>query len=354
MRRPVMLMATLALVVSACGAAEDGATDTTATESPATTGVTETSAAAGGGSMVLYSGRSEDLVAPLIERFEAETGTDVEVRYAGSGELATTLIQEGAQSPADLFWSQDSAFAGAVALEGLFEPLPDELLGLVPERFNDSEGRWVAITARTRVFILNPEMVADPPADIWALTDPAWSGRLGIAPTNGSFVAFVSGMVLAEGEERTLEWLEGIAANQPVIFDGNSPIVEAVNAGDVDAGLVNHYYLLRLASEQGGATAVNHSFESGDPGALVLPSGAGLLATAANRDAGLEFIRFLLTEESQRYFLEEIFEYPTVEGVGTPEGQVPLEELPEVGIDISELATVVDTATNLISEAGLT
>ncbi len=342
MRRTILMVMTLALVVSACGGAEDAATDTT------------DASAGAGGSMVLYSGRSEDLVAPLIERFEAETGISVDVRYAGSGELATTIIQEGEQSPADVFWSQDSAFAGAVALEGLFEPLPDDIQSLVPARFSDSEGRWVGITARSRVFVLNPELVADPPADIWALTDPEWSGRVGIAPTNGSFVAFVSGMVLAEGEDRTREWLQGMAANDPVIFDGNSPIVEAVNAGDVDAGLVNHYYLLRLASEQGGATAVNHSFGSGDPGALVLPSGAGLLATSANREAGLEFIRFLLSEESQQYFLEEIFEYPTVAGAGTPLGQVPLEELPEVDIDVSELATVIDTATNLIAEAGLT
>lgn len=339
----------LALMLAACGGGgEDGAT-TTAAE-PAT----DTTADAAGGSIVIYSGRSEDLVAPLVERFEEETGIDAEVRYAGSGELATTLIQEGDQSPADVFWSQDPAFAGAVALEGMFEPLPADVLDMVPGRFSDSEGRWVGVTARARVFIYNPELVSEPPADVWALTGSEWSGKLGVAPTNGSFVAFVSGMILAEGEDRALEWLQGIAANDPVIFDGNSPIVEAVNAGDVAAGLVNHYYLLALANEQGGATAVNHSFASGDPGALVMSSGVGLLATAANQDAGLEFIRFLLSEESQTYFLEDIFEYPLIEGAGTPADQVPLEELPTLDIDPSQLATVVDQATTLIAEAGLT
>jgi iron(III) transport system substrate-binding protein len=161
-------------------------------------------------------------------------------------------------------------------------------------------------------------------------------------------------MILAEGEDRTLDWLQGIAGNDPVIFDGNSPIVEAVDAGDVAAGLVNHYYLLQLANEQGGATAVNHSFASGDPGALVMSSGVGLLATADNREAGLEFIRFLLSAESQTYFLDDIFEYPLIEGAGTPADQVPLEDLPTLDIDPSELATVVDQATTLIAEAGLT
>ena len=305
-------------------------------------------------SLTLYSGRSEDLVAPLVERFESETGIDVEVRYAGSGELATVLAQEGESTPADVFWSQDPAFAGAVALAGLFEPLPAEILDLVDARYSDGEGRWVGVTARNRVFVYNPTLVDALPADIWALTDPEWKGRIGVAPTNGSFVAFVSAMLATEGRERTLAWLEGVAANEPQIFDGNSPIVAAVDGGDVDAGLVNHYYLLRLAAEQNGATAINHSFESGDPGALVMPSGAGLIAGADNRDEALEFIGFLLAEESQRYFLDEVFEYPLVDGIGTPEGQLPLTDLPTLDLDPTALAEVVDDATSLIAEAGLT
>lgn len=345
-------IAALALLVSACG--DDASTETTTAATTVAETDTTTPAERDEASLVLYSGRAEELVDPLIERFEAETGITVDVRYAGSGELATTLVQEGDQSPADVFWSQDPAFAGAVALAGLFEPLPADILELVPARFSDAEGRWVGVTARTRVFIHNPELVSELPADIWSLTDPSWSGQLGVAPTNGSFVAFVSGMVLAEGEERTLEWLQGIAANDPVIFDGNSPIVDAVNAGDVPAGLVNHYYLLRVIDEQGSATAVNHSFAAGDPGALVMPSGAGLVAGAENSEEGLEFIRFLLTEESQTYFLEDVFEYPLIEGIGAPAGQVPLEELPELDVEMSDLATVIDTATDLIAEAGLT
>lgn len=353
MRRPALATA-LALLVAACGGATGGATTTTATET--TTPETTTTAPSADRRLVVYSGRSEELVAPLFDRFEEATGIDLEVRYAGSGELATTLLQEGARSPADVFFSQDPAFAGAVALAGLFQPLPDDVLSQVPARFSDEEGRWIGITARNRVFVYNPGLVADDelPPDIWALTDPAWNGRIGVAPTNGSFVAFVAGMLLAEGEERTLEWLQGISANAPVIFDGNSPIVAAVDGGDVDAGLVNHYYLLRIEAEQGEATARNHFFQTGDPGALVLPTGAGVLATAANPDEALEFIRFLLSEEAQTFFLEEVLEYPLVEGIGTPPGQTPLADLPTPDVPLSDLATVLDRATELISEAGLT
>jgi iron(III) transport system substrate-binding protein len=330
------------LVIAACGG--DG--DTTATDAAGQ--------ATGSGVLVLYSGRSEDLVEPLVTMFEEQSGIDVDVRYAGSGELATTLIQEGDATPADVFWSQDPAFAGAVALEGMFEPLPEEILSTVPERFSDREGRWVGVTARSRVLVYNTELVDDLPTDVWSLTDPIWSGRLGVAPTNGSFVAFVSGMILAEGEDRTLEWLGGIAANDPVIFDGNSPIVAAVDSGDVDLGLVNHYYLLRLIDEQGEGAAANHFFGSGDPGALVMPSGIGVLEGAANREAAVEFVTFLLGEEAQTFFLEQIFEYPLRDGIGTPGDQVPLSELPTLEVDPTELATVVDTATDLIAQAGLT
>lgn len=339
------LLTFVALAFAACGGDQQGAQP----DDPEATGTVD-----GARSMVLYSGRSEDLVAPLMARFEEATGIDVEVRYAGSGEMATTLVQEGSQTPADAFWSQDPAFAGAVAREGLFQTLPDDILGLVDRRFSDGEGRWVGITARSRVLVYNPGLVENPPADIWALTDPAWEGRLGVAPTNGSFVAFVSAMVLTEGSDRTREWLDGIAANDPVIFDGNSPIVEAVDAGDVDAGLVNHYYLLRLADEQGGATAVNHFFADGDPGALVMPSGIGVIEGADNGDEALELVRFLLDGEAQTYFLEEVFEYPLVEDIGTPSGQMALDDLPTLDIDPSDLATVVDQATDLIAEAGLT
>ncbi len=361
MRRLTALVAVIALL-AACGG-DGGSTTTAATETtgadatapPETTAATETTTGeASTGPLTLYSGRNENFVQPVVDAFTEETGIEVEVRYAGTGELATTIMTEGDASPADVFWAQDPAFIGGLAKAGYLAELPEDILSLVPERFADADGRWVGITARARVFVYNTELVASDelPADIWELTDPKWHGRLGVAPTNGSFVAFVTGMILSEGEERTREWLEGLAANEPQIFDGNGPIVDAVVAGDLDAGLVNHYYLLQRIAELGEVPAANHFFSDGDPGGLVMATGAGILASSDQPEESAELIRCLLTEESQRHFLG-LFEYPLVEGIGTPEGQLPLDELPTLDISLTDTADTLDPALTLIAESGL-
>lgn len=347
-------MRRLALLLSVSLLAACAGEATTTTEDPSTTSTDVTADEGTTSSLTLYSGRSEELVGPVIAAFEDETGIDVDVRYAGSGELATTILEEGDRSPADVYYAQDPAFAGALSEAGALAELPADILALVPDRYSDPDGRWVGVTARARVLVMNPDLVPEPPSSVFDLTDPAWAGRLGVAPTNASFIAFVAGMLVTEGEEQTREWLEGIAANDPVIFDGNSPIVAATDAGDVAAGLVNHYYLLRLEAEQGSATAVNHVFAPGDPGALVLPTAAGVLASSENEEAALSLVRFLLSPESQEYFLEEVFEYPLVEGIGTPAGQPPLTDLAGPDVDLGAMAEELDRATTLISEAGLT
>jgi iron(III) transport system substrate-binding protein len=305
--------------------------------------------------LVVYSGRGEELVGPLLERFREQSDLEVEVRYAGSTELAATLLEEGQNSPADVFFAQDPASLGAVAEAGLLAPLPDDILGRVPERFRDSEGRWVGTSGRARVMVYNTKALseAELPQSIWELTQPEWKGRVAIAPTNGSFLAFVSAMILTDGEERTLEWLKGIATNEPLTYDENSPIVSATDAGEVEIGLVNHYYLLRLEDEQGQVSAANHFLRSGDPGALVMPAGAGVLATSQNPEAAVEFVRFLLSEEAQRYFSEDTFEYPLVSGVPPSTTLPPLEDIPTPDLNLSDLAGTIDRATDLVAEAGL-
>lgn len=304
--------------------------------------------------LTVYSGRSEDLVGPLLERFTAETGIEVAVRYADSADLAATLLQEGGNSPADVFFAQDPASLGAVAVGGLLRDLPADLLQRVPAGFSDNEGRWVGISGRSRTVVYDTRRVdpAELPTDLGGFTDPSWKGRLGIAPTNGSFLAVVAAMILLDGEEATRGWLEQIAANDPGLYSGNSAIVAAVDAGEVDAGLVNHYYLLRLQAEQGETGAANH-FLSGGPGALVMPAGVGILATSDAADAAEQFVEFLLSPEAQTYFAEETFEYPLVAGAA-PHPELPaLEDLRPPDLDLSRLADVLDTATDLVAEAGL-
>ncbi|HLU30870.1 MAG TPA: iron ABC transporter substrate-binding protein [Acidimicrobiia bacterium] len=369
MRRLMALAAALSLLAACGGSGGTAGGDTTTpgpspTESDTSTSPTSspdteaesssTTEAPAAGTLTVYSGRNENFVEPVIEAFTEATGIEVEVRYAGTGDLATTIVTEGDSSPADVFWAQDPAFIGGLAKEGFLTELPEDITSMVQERFVDANGHWVGITGRARVFVHNTDLVAESelPADVWALTEPEWEGRLGVAPTNGSFVAFVTGMILSEGEERTAEWLEGIAANNPQIFDGNGPIVDAVVAGDLDAGLVNHYYLLQRIAELGEVPAENHFFADGDPGGLVMAAGAGVLQSSDQPEVAEDFIRHLLSQESQEHFLT-LFEYPLVEGVGTPEGQLPLEELPTLDISLTDTADTLDPALTLIAESGL-
>jgi iron(III) transport system substrate-binding protein len=327
-RRPAALLLASALLAAGCGGDDPG-------------------------TLTVYSGRSEELVGPLFERFEEATGIGVEVRYADSPTLAATLREEGGNTPADVFWAQDPASLGAVALAGLFEPLPGDLLARVPGRFSDGDGRWVGTSGRSRVLVYDPDRVdaADLPEQIEELAGPAWEG-LAVAPANGSFLAFVAAMILTDGEAATRAWLEGLAANGAVGFSGNSAIVAAVNDGEAAAGLANHYYLLQLQAQAGEVSARNH-FLAGGPGALVMPAGAGVLAGSANGDAALRFVEFLLSDEAQRYVAEETFEYPLVAGIDPAPGLPPLEALRPPDLDLSRLAETIDAATDLVAEAGL-
>lgn len=303
------------------------------------------------GPLVVYSGRGEELVSPLIERFEAESGITLDVRYAGSNELAATLLAEGDETEADVFFAQDPASLGAVV--ELMSQLPEETLALVDSKFQDRDGRWIGTSGRVRVFIDNTADNTPLPATIDEVTDSAWAGQLGVAPTNGSFLAFVAAMILERGEDGTRQWLEALAASDPVDFEGNSPIVAATDSGELAGGLVNHYYLLRLRAEGLGQNAENYFIPAGDVGSLVMPAGVGVLAATERPQAAQEFVEFLLSEETQSFFATDTFEFPVIEGVSQPEGVPPLSEINAPDIDLSGLSDVLDMATRLVAEAGL-
>lgn len=306
-------------------------------------------------SLTVYSGRSEDLVQPLIDRFVEETGIEVAVRYAGSADLAATILEEGTGSPADVFFAQDPASLGTVALAGLFTTLPSNVTEKVPARFSDTDNQWVGISGRARVVVYDGTKIdpSDLPETEDGFVDPKWQGQIGIAPTNGSFLAFVAAKVLTDGEDATRTWLEGMAANSSPTYPKNSPIVAAVNAGEIPAGLVNHYYLLRAIATNPDEVGRNFFFAVPTAGSLVLPAGAGILESSTNQEAAQKFVEFMLGDVAQTYFAEEIFEYPLVPGVQANVLLPPIDTIPTPDIDLSDLATVLDLATNLVAEAGL-
>jgi iron(III) transport system substrate-binding protein len=307
-----------------------------------------------GGSLTVYSGRSESLVAPLLERFRTATGITVQVKYGDTAELAATILEEGSASPADVFFAQDAGALGALAREGRLAGLPSTALDRVDARFRSPDDVWVGVSGRARVAVYNPERVSDDelPGSILEFTDSRWKGRLGWAPTNGSFQSFVTALRILEGDEAAKAWLEGIEANDPRVYEGNDPALQAVAAGEIDVAFINHYYLMRRVAEEPDVRARNHFFEKGDPGALVNVAGAGILTTARNADAARAFVEFLLTDDSQRYFAEETFEYPLVAGVAADPRMVPLADIESPDIDLSDLADLEGTLA-LLREAGV-
>ena len=353
----------LAGLVSACGqpppdgasggggqaAGEGTAEETTSGETTAQEALTP-----GEGSLVVYSGRSEELVGPVFEQFEERSGVDVQVRYGETAELAATILEEGENSPADLFFAQDPGALGALDDEGRLVELPEEVLDRVPARFRADDGDWVGTSGRARVVAYNTEELSegDLPDSIFDFTDPEWEGRIGWAPTNGSFQAFVTALRVLEGEDRAREWLEGVQANDPFAYPDNLTAVEGVASGEVDVAFVNHYYLFQVREEEGEDIPVrNYYLKGGDPGALVLAAGAGILDGAENPGAAEEFLEYALSEEAQQYFADETYEYPLIEGVEIDEQLPPLSEIQSPEVDLSNLDDLEGTL-ELLQETG--
>jgi iron(III) transport system substrate-binding protein len=306
------------------------------------------------GDITVYSGRQEDLVEDLFERFEEESGIALEMRYGDSAELAATLAEEGDNTPADVFFAQDAGSLGAVAEEGLLKELPQATLDRVDERFRDPDSRWVGTSGRVRVVAYNTDELSEEelPDSIWDYADPEWSGRIGLAPTNASFQAMVTAMRLDAGDEQTREWLEAIAANEPQLYENNIATVEAVAAGEVDVGFVNHYYLYGHLQENPDAPVDNHYLEAGDAGALVNVAGAGILETTDRPGMAQQLVDFLLAE-GQEYFATETDEYPLVDGVESESELPPLTDLHGPDVALGDLGAELEATLELLESVGL-
>ena len=309
-----------------------------------------------GETLTVYSGRTRSLVHPLLESFSEETGIEVRVKYASSAAIAATVLEEGDNTPADVVFLQDPGSLGALSGAGVLRRLPDSLLDKVDARFRSRKGEWAGTSGRARTVVYNTTAIdpaRDLPGSIMDFTDPVWKGRLGWAPPNGSFQAFVTAMRVQLGDDVTRRWLEGIEANDARAYPNNISTVAAAARGEIDVGFVNHYYLARFLEEEGpGFGARNHFLGSGDPGALVLVAGAGILKASANAAAAERFVQYLLSESAQRYFAAETKEYPLAAGV-EPEGELPpLSSLDPPDVDLSNLSDLQGTL-SLMRDVGI-
>ena len=308
------------------------------------------------GKLVVYSGRSESLVGPIIEQFTEATGIKVSVKYGGTGALAATLLEEGKNSPADVFFAQDPGGLGAVANAGQLSPLSSKILDKVPRWAKSDKGLWVGISGRARVVVYSTKNGVSPsdlPTSILGFTDSKWNGRIGWPPTNASFQSMVTAMRIELGEAKTKKWLEGIKANNPKVYPKNTPTVAAVAAGEIDIGFVNHYYLHRFIAEEGeGFSARNHHLTSGGPGSLIMVAGAGILSTSKNQSNAETFVNFMLSKIVQQYFTGSTYEYPVIEGVKANPLLTPIDDINKPVIDMASLEDLAGTQ-KLLKDIGL-
>lgn len=306
--------------------------------------------------LTVYSGRSEELVGPLLERFEDEAGLTIEVFYDSSEAVALKLDEEGDSSPADVFLSQSPGPLGFLDIRDRFVTLPSDVLDRVADAYRAADGEWVGVSGRSRVLAYNPSAVGDDelPASVLDLVDPAWSGRVGVAPANSSFQDFVSFMRVELGDDATGDWLAGLAENGARTYSGNSGIVDAIDRGEIDVGLVNHYYVYEIAAQNPDLDVANHFFGGGDVGSLVMVSGVAVLDTADDTDAANRFVEFLLSPASQEYLSTNTFEFPLAGGVAPPADLPSVDQLGGATADLERLGESFATTADLIEAAGLT
>lgn len=290
-----------------------------------------------GGTLVIYSGRKDILVEPLVERFRQETGLNVEIRYGTDAELLAALEEEGENSQADIFWANSAGALGAASNAGLLVALPDSILQK-PGAFVPSSGLWTPVTSRFRVLAYNPQTVEVATLPASALDLPGMSelrGRVGWTPTYSSFIDFVTALRETQGEEAAAAWIEGMKSLEPKAYASNTPMLEALVAGEIDVALTNHYYVARVlfdaeegehedevvgggeGSGQPDATVATYHFAAGDVGNLALVTGAGILANA-DQSSAVRFLSFLLSPGAQAFAAEEVHEYPVVRGTVVP------------------------------------
>ena len=308
-----------------------------------------------GDRLVVYSGRTSNLVNPLLEQFSEDTGTPIDVRYDDSANLALLIDEEGDRTPADVFISQSPGAVGFLDEGGHLAELPEDLVAMVPEGDAAADRGWVGLSGRVRTLVYNTELVdpADLPESVLDLTGPEYAGQVALAPTNGSFQDFVTVLRTELGDEEAATWLEGMAAGDAPTFTNNTAIVEAVGRGEVPMGLVNHYYAFVARDEDPDLPVENHFFSEGDYGSTLLVTAASVLAQSDQGEDAEALVEYLLAADAQEYFAAETFEYPLASGASPEPELPPLDEVAPTRVDLGELGGGLAATTEMIDASGL-
>lgn len=320
---------TLALAMAACGGSERtgaGAGDGTAASQP---------------TLTLYNAQHEQLLDEIVPGFTKATGIKVKMRNGDDFELANQLVQEGSASPADVFLTENSPAMTLVESRGLFAKLDAGTLAQVPAQFAPADGSWTGFAARSTVLVYNTGKLkaADLPTSIMELSDPKWKGKISFSPSGADFQAIVSAVVDVKGEAAAKKWLDGLKANGK-IYQGNNVVLKSVNSGEVDAGVIYHYYWYRDQAESGANSANTklHFFGNKDAGAFLSVSGAGVLKSSKHPAQAQEFVKYLSSTAGQKAIADSYaLEYPLNPAVPPNPALKPLTELDPPQIEVSDL-----------------
>jgi len=307
--------------------------------------------------ITIYSGRSEDLVQPVLDAFECATGIATATNFGDPTDLALSLTEEGDRTPADVFLSKSPGAVGFLRAEGLLSPLNNDLTSLVDPANVAADRTWVGITGRQRVLVYNIDSVdaTDLPSSVFELTKEKYRGRVGIPATNGSFQDWFTVFRAQQGDDVASEWLEAMVDNDAIKTESNRPTVDAVGRGEFDFGLVNHYYNFQEAKALGDDhRAANHAFASDDIGSLVIVTAAGITTSSDNVTESEALIEFLLSDGAQTFFTNDTLEYPLAAGV-KPAAVLP--DLNDAGadfdVDFDSLGNGLQRTVEIIDESGI-
>ena len=292
-------------------------------------------------SLVIYNAQHEELIDVVAEKFTEKTGIEVELRNGSDLELANQLVAEGKDSPADVFLTENSPAMTLVDSKDLFTELDQSTLDKIPAQFRPDDGQWTGFAARSTVMVYNDEKVEESelPTSIMELAEPEWEGRISFSPTGADFQAIVSAVLATKGEAATKEWLAGLKRNGTV-YDGNNVVLQSVNAGEKDAGVIYHYYWYRDQEEAGENSDDSrlHFFGRKDPGAFLSVSGAGVLASSDDETDAQKFVDFLVSEDGQKVIADSYaLEYTLNPNVDLGRDVKPLSELDPPAVDVSDL-----------------
>jgi iron(III) transport system substrate-binding protein len=292
-------------------------------------------------SITLYNGQHEQTTAKLVAAFERRTGIKVHVRSGDEAELGQQIIEEGGASPADVFYSENTPILEVLREHGLLAPASPAALASVPRRYSSAQGDWVGVSARVSALVYNTGKLqaSELPGSILELAQPRWKGKVAFAPSETDFQPLVTSIAKLEGTATAESWLKGLASNATVYPD-NETAVTQVNNGESELAPINHYYWYRLRAElgAGGTHSALHYFDAGDPGELLVVSGAAVLASSSAKPAAQRFLAFLVSAEGQRVLAHsDSYEYPLRPGTPLPTGLTPLSAIHPSGLTPAQL-----------------